>query len=367
MHPYSDLPRRSFWKKFVSDQAWRDLPLNDRPKLQLARDARLATAGSCFAQHIARYMRNAGMAPYIAEPAHALLQQYGGEVDSYLQFSARYGNIYTSRQCLELFRQAFGTVPMAEDFVEEGGRWYDLLRPNAIKQGFATLSEARADRAYHLGRVRLMFETTDVFVFTLGLTESWFSTRHGLTYPACPGTVRGEYKPDEHQFRNLGCADVVADLEALIAELAQVNPELKIIFTVSPVPLVATRGDDNVLVASSYSKSVLRAAAGEVAARHGHVAYFPSYEIISHAASFGQYLASDLREVTERGVSHVMSCFLSTFFSEALSDATATTLVSLPSPMPLLAVAAPPDGAVARPAELPPPAECDELFNSIGA
>lgn len=363
MHPYSNLPRRNFWTKFVSDTAWRDLALNDAPKFQLARQARLATAGSCFAQHIARYMRNAGMAPYIAEPAHALLQQYGGEVDSYTQFSARYGNIYTSRQCLEMFRQAFGTLPMIEDFVVDSGRWFDLLRPHAIKQGFASLAEARADRAYHLGRVRVMFETSDVFVFTLGLTESWFNARSGHTYPACPGTVKGEYRPDEHQFRNLGCTDVVADLNALITELGQVNPGLKLIFTVSPVPLVATRSEHNVLVASSYSKSVLRAAVGEVERQHAHVAYFPSYEIISHPASFGQYLASDLREVTERGVSHVMACFLSTFFGDALSTTPSAAAMAVPAPV----TATPPVAPLPRPVDMPPPAECDELFNNVAA
>lgn len=304
-------------------------------------------------------MRHAGMAPYIAEPAHALLEQYGGDVESHRQFSARYGNIYTVRQCLELFRQAFELMPMIEDFVEEDGRWFDLLRPNVIRQGFASLAEARADRAYHLGRVRLMFETTDVFVFTLGLTESWFNVRGGHTYPACPGTVRGTYRPEEHQFRNFTCSEVVADLETLVQELTRVNPALKLIFTVSPVPLVATRTDRNVLVASSYSKSVLRAAVGEVEARHAHVAYFPSYEIISHAASFGQYLASDLREVTERGVSHVMNCFLSTFYADALG-----------APAPRAAAAAPAGRAcqpVAGPApfdEAPLP-ECDEMYNEV--
>jgi hypothetical protein len=85
---------------------------------------------------------------------------------------------------------------------------------------------------------------------------------------------------------------------------------------VSPVPLVATYTSANVLVASSYSKAVLRAAAGEVEARHPHVAYFPSYEIISHAASFGQYLESDLREVAARGVHHVMTSFLGNFLED---------------------------------------------------
>jgi len=362
MHPYSNLPPRAFWKKFVSDVAWRDLPLNDTPKFQLLRSDKVATAGSCFAQHIARYMKKVGMAPYIAEPAHPLMHQFGGEVESYQQFSARYGNIYTTRQCLELFQQAFGQRPMIEDFFEQEGRWYDLVRPSVVKAGFASLEEARADRAYHLGRVKHMFETADVFIFTLGLTECWLNTETGHTYPACPGTVKGEFDPEKHVFRNLTCAEVVADLEALVAALTEVNPALKIIFTVSPVPLVATRSERNVLVASSYSKSVLRAAVGEVEMRHAQVAYFPSFEIISHAASFGQYLASDLREVTERGVSHVMGCFLSSFYPELAAAGSSSSTAAAPA----ASVASSSPAAAATP-ELAPPVECDELFNDVRA
>jgi hypothetical protein len=350
MHPYSQLPERNFWKKFVSDSPWRDLQLSDEPKFKLNAGDRVATAGSCFAQHISRYMKRVGLAPYIAEPAHTLMFEHGGNVESYGLFSARYGNIYTARQCVELFRQAFGLIPMVEDFVEHETRWFDLVRPNVQKEGFASLHEAQADRAYHLERVKVMFETADVFVFTLGLTESWYNTRSGHTYSACPGTVRGTFDPDEHRFRNFTCSEVVADIEALIGELKRVNPALKVILTVSPVPLVATRSDRNVLVASTYSKSVLRAAVGEVEVRHEHVTYFPSYEIISHPASFGQYLAADLREVTERGVAHVMDCFLSSFYGPG-APAKARADVALAVPL----VAAPPVEA--------PLAQCDELFN----
>ena len=82
-----------------------------------------------------------------------------------------------------------------------------------------------------------MFETTDVFVFTLGLTECWFNTQGGHTYPVCPGTARGTYVPELHQFRNLTYPEVSADLDALILRLQKVNPRLNIIFTVSPVPI----------------------------------------------------------------------------------------------------------------------------------
>ncbi|HEY6897981.1 MAG TPA: GSCFA domain-containing protein [Rhodocyclaceae bacterium] len=352
MHPYKNLPAKAFWRQFVSNTGWRELQLNSEPKFRLQASDRIATAGSCFAQHLTRYLKKSGIAPYVAETAHPLIAAYGGDVASYSQFSARYGNVYTTRQCLELFRQAFGLMPVIDDFVEEGGRCYDLVRPNILKEGFASLAEARADRAAHIACVRRMFETADVFIFTLGLTESWYHADKGHTYPVCPGTVHGEYQPEQHRFRNLSCAEVIEDLDCLISGLKAANPNLKIILTVSPVPLVATKTEKNVLVASQYSKSVLRAACGEVEARYEHVSYFPSFEIISHPASFGQYLESDLRGVTERGVSHVMGSFFASFYGElpqlpALEAAPVAAPSSELDVAKLLAV------------------ECEELFNEV--
>ena len=315
MHPYSNLPNQNFWNRFVAPTGWRELPFCDTPKFRLSKSDKIATAGSCFAQHISRYLSQAGCGTYTAEKAHPLTIEMGGEVDSYQTFSARYGNLYTTRQAFELFKQAFGLMPVIEDYVQEKGRFYDLLRPNAIPNGFLSLAEAKADRIYHLACVKKMFETTNVFVFTLGLTECWYNTETGHTYSACPGTARGEFDPQRHRFQNLTYPQVMADLEALLQGLLIVNPAIKVILTVSPVPLVATHTSKNVLVASTYSKSVLRAVCGEVESRYDNVQYFPSYEIISHAASFGQYLESDLRGVAERGVAHVMRCFLSSLFT----------------------------------------------------
>jgi hypothetical protein len=355
MHPYSQLPEQSFWKRFVSDTPWRNLQLGGQAKFQLEASSKIATAGSCFAQHIARYLAKSGRSTYIAEQPHPLSVEFGGDVDSYKLFSARYGNVYTARQCLELFQQSLGLQPMVEDFMEDGGRIYDLLRPNAIPNGFSNLHEARADRRFHLACVRKMFETTDVFVFTLGLTESWRHATRGHTYPVCPGTARGTYDPEVHKFHNFTHAEVLADLQTLIASLQTVNPTIKIILTVSPVPLVATYTDQNVLVASSYSKSVLRAVCGEIQGQHAHIQYFPSFEIVGHVASFGQYLATDLREVAERGVSHVMACFFATFFGDTPYGATPQ------EPRPAVAsLPATPHGTASL-----DDVECEEMFNAL--
>jgi hypothetical protein len=101
--------------------------------------------------------------------------------------------------------------------------------------------------------------------------------------------------------------------------LRQFNPNLKVVLTVSPVPLIATYSETHVLQATTYSKSVLRVAAEQVARDDDATDYFPSYEIISGAYNRGRYFAEDLREVVEEGVHHVMSVFLRHFMGVGLA------------------------------------------------
>jgi len=154
-----------------------------------------------------------------------------------------------------------------------------------------------------------MFETLDVFVFTLGLTEGWVDRRDGAAFPVTPGAVTKSADPARFEFLNLDYVAVKEDLIAFLGELFSVNPEAQVILTVSPVPLIATYGKQDVLTATTYSKSVLRAAAGDVAERFDAVQYFPSYEIITGAFNRGEYFESDLRSVRPEGVAHVMQVF----------------------------------------------------------
>jgi hypothetical protein len=316
MHPYKNLPDTKFWKKFVTTTDWRSLSIGGNVKFILDNTDKIATAGSCFAQHITRHLQRNGLNTYFAETQHPISIQFGESSNSYDLFSARYGNIYTARQCLELFQQAFGEIECIIDFTEYQNRIYDLLRPSAIPNGFLNTQEAYQDRIFHLGCVKKMFETCDVFILTLGLTECWYSSKSNHTYPSCPGTVKGEYNPDIHKFKNFSYTEILSDLQALISRLKTVNPKANIILTVSPVPLVATQTNNNVLVASSYSKSVLRAVCGELNELYENVQHFPSYEIVNHVCSFGQYLSDDLRDISERGVNHVMDTFIKTFFKD---------------------------------------------------
>ncbi len=227
-------------------------------------------------------------------------------------FSARYGNIYTARQLLQLFHRAYGAFGPREDvWIEADGRVLDPFRPTTQPGGYVSEAEMRADRAQHLAAVRRMFETADVFVFTLGLTECWVSAEDGAVFPLCPGVEGGVFDPERHRFYNQPAEDVTADMAAFVEALRQVNPAVEVVLTVSPVPLMATAEPGaHVLSATTYSKSVLRVAAETLRRRYPFVHYFPSYEIITGSFNRGAYYGSDLRSVTEDGVAHVMRLFL---------------------------------------------------------
>lgn len=311
-HPYTDLPDKHFWRRAVKDWYSEAPIVFDTPKFEITQSTRIAALGSCFAQHIGRVLREQQFSFIDYEPAPSLLPADQQVLFGYGQFSVRSGNVYTSRQLLQLLQRAFGER-RAEMIWEVQGRFFDAYRPTIEPTGFASRDELLALRASHERALKRMFRESDVLIFTLGLTELWMDRRDGTAYPLCPGTVAGRFDPSIHSFRNLGFSEVLADMESFIAGARRRNPRLRFLLTVSPVPLAATASPDHVVVATSYSKSVLRAVAGELRQRHDHVDYFPSYEIVTSAGASGVCFEADMRNVAAQGVQRVMSSFVATY------------------------------------------------------
>lgn len=311
-HPYRSLPDKAFWRKSVAGLPMGEIDPVGTFDLKISPGTKVATAGSCFAQHIARHLKTSGFNYYVAEDGHPILPEQQRLANNYGTFSARYGNIYTARQLYQLFERAYGRFePQEGPWIDADGTVRDPFRPSVQPGNFASVEEMLADRAQHLKAVRRMFETLDVFVFTLGLTECWRAKADGAVFPLCPGVEGGVFDARLHRFHNQILSDVVSDMRLFINGLRNVNPKAEIILTVSPVPLMATAAkDQHVLTATTYSKSVLRVSAEVLRNEFAFVHYFPSYEIITGPHSRGRYYAEDLRNVTEEGVSHVMRLFL---------------------------------------------------------
>lgn len=312
-NPYRHLPDSAFWSRAVARPAVAEVrPLRGFP-FRITETDKVATAGSCFAQHIARHLAGSGFRYHVVEQGHPMLGTGLRRKFNYGTFSARYANIYTSRQLIQLIDRAEGRfTPLADWWEGPEGGVVDPFRPTIQPGGFASVAELQADRDIHLAAVRRMLREMDVFVFTLGLTETWVDRRDGAAFPLCPGVSGGRFDSSEHAFLNLGVDEVRDDLRRAVTRLRDIRPDLRVILTVSPVPLKATASDDHVLSATTYSKSVLRVAAHDIAAEFGNVGYFPSFEIITGNFNRGAYYDDDLREVRPEGVAHVMRTFFET-------------------------------------------------------
>jgi hypothetical protein len=292
-----------------------------KAKFDIARTDRIVTAGSCFAQHIARHLRSAGFTVMDAEPPAPGMTEETARAFGYRLFSARYGNIYTIRQLLQLLQEASGKAIPANIIWERDGRFFDALRPSVEPDGLASPEEVEIHRRSHVDRVRRMLRKTDVFIFTFGLTEAWTDRASGTVYPTAPGTIAGHYDPDRFAFRNFTFGEIYDDFVEVRSILRRLRPNIRFVVTVSPVPLTATASGRHVLAATVHSKSTLRAVAGQLEREFDDVDYFPSFEIITNPAARSGFYRDNLREIDRAGVAAAMHTFMSAHVSDYVADA----------------------------------------------
>jgi hypothetical protein len=309
-HPYSKLPPYAYWRHGVARVPASQIDPVVEPPFRFGVRDKVVTAGSCFAQHIGRYLSSNGCNFLITEAPHPFIADSAAQALNYGVYSARYGNVYTARQLVQLFDRAYGRFAPSENYWREGeGVVIDPFRPQIQPGGFNSIRELDIDRERHFSAVRAAFETLDIFIFTLGLTEAWRSRVDGAVFPLCPGVAGGEYSAQAHEFVNFTVDEVVADINHFLARMRGVNPKARVILTVSPVPLVATAERRHVIVSTMCSKSILRVACDVLERSAANVAYFPSYEIVAGGYGGADYFAADRRSVTQEGVAHVMSVF----------------------------------------------------------
>jgi hypothetical protein len=191
-NPYKGLDDFCFWSRAMLNPA----PGQIDPVVEsrvISPEQKVATMGSCFAQHLAKHIQSLGLNYYVAETAPSGMDEKEARRRNYGVFSARYGNVYTARQATQLFDRAFGVFSPVDDVWEKEGGYVDAFRPQIEPEVFATADEVRESAKAHLQHVRDVFTQCDWLVFTLGLTEGWRSKQDGAVYPLAPGVSGGQF------------------------------------------------------------------------------------------------------------------------------------------------------------------------------
>lgn len=312
-NPYRDLKPERFWRYGVALSNPQNIANIHTPKWAIAPTDTVVTMGSCFAQHIATWLRDRDLNVPFFDTDNNIKSR---------NFSANYGNIYTVKQALQLTNEIAGTRSCSEKGWQAGGGFVDPLRPNVFSAPVGSVDAIGQLRSAHLKAVEKAFTELDVLVFTLGLTESWRVNACDTILPVAPGVAGGDYDPQKYSFVNFDYPEIRADLDQFCAAVRALRGgrDFKLILTVSPVPLTATYEGRHVLQSSTYSKAVLRAVAGDFATDNGFADYFPSFEIINNPAAKSTFFEDNFRSVKSDAVAVVMNHFMDSYFPDGISE-----------------------------------------------
>jgi hypothetical protein len=275
------------------------------PKFKFVRDDKFYAIGSCFARGIEHTLTGHGVTVESMAPEFAKFQPVNNEVTG-LGFTNKY-NTFSILNELRWALDPDAAFPVDSIFQVTENTWFDPhSTPTLELAGFSETLDRRAlmqTVAKRLAHCRGL-------IITLGLVEVWRDCETDVYTNSTP--IRSALKPDpnRYEFRLTSFVENWESLEAIHALLTRYgHPDLRIVITVSPVPLMATFSKMDVVVANTYGKSLLRTVAQEWAAAHENVDYFPSYEIVQNSNRAAVWEA-DLRHVTGAAVQHIMDLFV---------------------------------------------------------
>ena len=275
------------------------------PKFKLRRDDKFFAIGSCFARGIENSLARHNIAVESAAPEFAKLETANKEVSG-LGFT----NKYTTYSILNELRWALdpdAKFPQESIVRLTNTTWYDPHTNPSLE--LVDLEETLQRRAL-MQAVTKRIEDCRAVILTLGLTEVWRDVKAKVFVNRTPIPSLFKTEPDRYEFHLTGFAENWANLEAIHAVLSQYgHPDVRIVVTVSPVPLMNTFSTMDIVVANTWAKSLLRAVAQEWAAAHTNVDYFPSFEIVQSSDRSAVW-ETDLRHVKGAGAHHIMELFL---------------------------------------------------------
>lgn len=277
------------------------------PQFTLSQDARYFCIGSCFARNVEEHLIYRG-ADVLSKKVISPKSEWGARANGFL-------NKFTTHSMLQELRW-LDTPPhdFAATLVETANGWRDLQL--APELGEASFDRAVERRLYLARDYFPRLREADVVLMTLGLNEVWRDTQLDLPLNAAPPLWNARREPGRYQLEITDVESNIRALEEIHQRLQAYNPQIKIIVTVSPVPMRATFSGRDIGVANTLSKATLRAAAEHFQQSHENVDYFPSYEIVS-LSNRNYAFAPDYMHVSNQIVGQVMSSFMESYCATA--------------------------------------------------
>ena len=270
-------------------------------------DTRVSVVGSCFAVNFKIWLVMNG---------YNFCQFEDGPMA--FMGSVRAGPIFNTGMLRQLVEWAYDGFDPDERYWPREGWLFDPYRKAICWPDEAS---AEAERAAHFDAVRRMLRDSEVLIVTLGLSEVWRSRRDGCAFYLMPPPE--VFDERRHENALLSVDENVENLERFYAKVRAANPDLRLVLTLSPVPLLATYQDQHAVVADTVSKALLRAAIDEFSRAHPEVIYFPSYEIALRTPDW-PYTADNRHIRQKPTIERIMATFIKHYGTSVLANRAAS-------------------------------------------
>lgn len=164
-----------------------------------------------------------------------------------------------------------------------------------------------------------IIRTAGVFILTLGVAPAFFDRTTGDFVLPRPSALNSRVLAEKYQFRTTSVQENVDNVLYLLKFIRSISPDIKIVVTVSPVPILASFEFESAVQADCLSKSTMRLVAHEVvnSSNLENILYWPSFEVFrwagSNASNF--YAADDgaAWHVSEEKVAGTIKAFVEMF------------------------------------------------------
>lgn len=256
--------------------------------LQLNPETPVVLLGSCFTDNIGARMREC----------------------RWRAFPNMCGVLYNPASIANILRLCLHPEAMQEAVSESIAERDDLRISWLTDSGTDTYSRAATtERVCHrLAALRERLKEAGAMIVTFG--TAWIyelSQRPGYIVSNCH-----KFPSDSFIRKRLSVSDITTEWNILLNELRETHPQLKIIFTVSPVRHLKDGFEGN-----SRSKAILQLACEEICGSDDLAEYFPSFEIMNDDLRDYRFYADDLVHPSDTAVDYIWQKFQERYLSEA--------------------------------------------------
>jgi hypothetical protein len=255
------------------------------PAFHFSLNSKILTLGSCFSDVLGKYLTDHKI-ECLANP---------------------FGNVYNIQSISEILGCLSGKSKINEDAVVENDGVFFHYGYHSEIRAFSKDELLEKIENLHL-KVYEFFKKADYLILTLGTSWIYERIENKAIVSNCHKQKASLF--DKKLLPEAQQLDIFRNIYNITKNI---NPELKILLTVSPV-----RHTKDTLTLNSVSKSILRVLCHNACLNFSDVLYFPSYEIMMDDLRDYRFYKEDMIHPTQQAEKYILGIFSDAHFSEEL-------------------------------------------------